>query len=106
MPPPQKKRFVLQTPTARKPVKVPRARDITTQSVALVKPSEEIVKSIGCRELVVGVDIETHDWETNHGSKGGLGQYGHYARCNSNGAGSFCASIGAKWPCPLIEHDW
>jgi hypothetical protein len=101
MPPPQKKRFVLQTPTARKPVKVPRARDITTQSVALVKPSEEIIKSIGCRELVVGVDIETHDWKTNHGSKGGLGQYGHYARCNSNDHAARIVQIGwAVW-----KHD-
>ena len=93
-PPQPKNRFVRQTPTTRKPIKVPRARDITTHSGALVKPSEEVIKSIGCRELVVGVDIETHDWETNRGSKGGAGQYGHYARCNSNDHAARIVQIG------------
>ena len=48
----------------------------------LVKPSEEVNKQLGEHPLIIGVDIETHDWDVNAGSKGGIGQFGHYSRCN------------------------
>ena len=79
-----KKRIVFQKPPARKHLKIPRARDLSENACAFVCPSEEVRKRIGPGTFVVGVDIETHDWETNGGSKGGFGQFGHYARCNSN----------------------
>jgi len=60
--------------TRKEPV-IPKARDYTR--TALVAPSREVEMNIGNAELIVGIDIETHDYED---IKSGLkkGQFGFF----------------------------
>lgn len=77
------KRFQLHNLRAG-PTKIPRACELHCDGVARhVEPPDVVTQHLS-NELVVGVDVDTHDWGTNVGSKGGIGQYGFYTRCNSN----------------------
>ena len=78
------KRFVAKSRPPRKTIKVPLVSELTTHPSVLVAPPEEVCKQLGFHPLIVGVDIETHDWENNAGSKGEEGPFGHYSRCDSN----------------------
>ena len=79
-----RKRAKFNPPAKREPAKVPMASQINTGAPVATLPPTEVMDLIGDNDLVVGVDIETHDWETNAGSKGYVGQYGFYTRCDSD----------------------
>ena len=79
-----RKRAKFTQPAKREPRKPPLAFQIKLGVPVATPPPEEVRDLIGDNDLVVGVDIETHDWETNAGSKGCVGQYGFYTRCDSN----------------------
>ena len=79
-----RKRAKFTPPAKREPRKPPMASQIKLGAPVATPPPEEVRDLIGDNDLVVGVDIETHDWETNAGSKGCVGQYGFYTRCDSN----------------------
>ena len=88
-----RKRFQFQTYRVQPP-KIPKARDLHMGPMCVIKPPDQVVQLLGNSELIVGVDIETHDWENNAGSKGGFGQYGFYGRCNSNDHAARIVQIG------------
>ena len=79
-----RKRAKFNPPAKREPAKVPMASQINIGAPVATIPPTEVMDLIGDNDLVVGVDIETHDWETNAGSKGYVGQYGFYTRCDSD----------------------
>ena len=65
----------------KKPVKVPKVGDIRAIRSKAVAPSGKVLNMIGSSKMAIGVNIETHDWET--GAKNGQsGQYGFYTRSN------------------------
>ena len=88
-----RKRFQFQTYRVQPP-KIPKARDLHMGPMCVIKPPDQVVQLLGNSELIVGVDIETHDWENNAGSKGGFGQFGFYGRCNSNDHAARIVQIG------------
>ena len=89
-----RKRAKFTPPAKREPRKPPMASQIKLGAPVATPPPEEVRDLIGDNDLVVGVDIETHDWETNAGSKGCVGQYGFYGRCNSDWAGARVVQLG------------
>ena len=66
-----------------KPRTVPKARELSMNvlSVQQIEAPSDVVDLLGSRDLVIGVDVETHDWNSNGGSKGHFGNYGCYTRC-------------------------
>ena len=76
------------------PTKIPRAGELHCGCVVHnIKPPDRVIQLLS-HEFVVGVDIHTHDWETNGGSKGGIGQFGFYTRDNSNSAQARIVQLG------------
>ena len=69
-------------PEVPKQTRVPRASDLLlTQSVTSIEPPTEVREKLGSSQLMIGVDIETHDWEERRGNQGSLGQFGFYSLC-------------------------
>ncbi len=79
----RKRRHVKFTlPTARppeRPPKVPKASEVelTAERVRHVPPSNILAKRLGSPALLIGVDIETHDWPEEE-NRGRIGQFGWY----------------------------
>ena len=57
---------------------VPRSCDLVVgRRVSLVPPPPEVKQKLGSAELVIGIDVESHDWE----DKGGVRVKGRIGRC-------------------------
>ena len=67
----------------KKPVKVPKVGDIQAIKSKAVAPSGKVLSMIGSSKMVIGVSIETHDWETG-ATTGQSGQYCFYTRSRPN----------------------
>ena len=72
------KRFQLLLPCNQKP-KVPRAENVNTQGICSMVPLPQLVRDrIGAPDIVVGFDVETHDWIADLTRKGSIGPFGWY----------------------------
>ena len=46
-------------------------------------PPPDVRKKLGASSLIMGIDIETHDWEErSRGNQRSLGQFGFYSLCH------------------------
>ncbi len=62
---------------------LPRICDLVVgQRVSPVPPPPEVKQKLGHSKLIVGVDIETHDWEQRTGNKASTGTFGFYSLCH------------------------
>ena len=55
-----------------------------TEAPARVPAPPRLIKLLGTPNIIIGVDIETHDWSTNGGCPGTRGQFGSNTRCDSD----------------------
>ena len=61
--------------------KPPKVRELQQLKNAPPKPQPfppDLSAKLAGLDLIIGIDIETHDWETRNKKKGGVGQYGFY----------------------------
>ena len=46
------------------------------------KPPDAVASHVGCGgQWLMGIDIETNDWETSRGNKGSIGHFGFWNLC-------------------------
>ena len=72
------KRFQLLPPREKK-MKVPRAADLKMQAACSMEPLPPSVRQrLGTPDLVIGFDVESHDWIEGLTRKGNIGPFGWY----------------------------
>ena len=72
------KRFQLLPPREKK-MKVPRAADLNRQAACSMEPLPPSVRErLGTPDIVLGFDIEVHDWNEGITRKGSIGPFGWY----------------------------
>jgi DNA polymerase III epsilon subunit-like protein len=79
----QKRKFQMSScAQTRKCVEIiPKAKDIV-EGGGWCKPPSKVLEQIQNESTwFIGVDIETHDWETTRGNKGHIGKFGFYNLC-------------------------
>jgi len=60
---------------------IPKAKDIVDRGWC--KPPEYVIEKMADETTwLIGVDIETNDWEVSRGNKGSIGKFGFYNLCN------------------------
>ncbi len=67
-------------PLQKKPMPMPLAKDIQIGKNWSVEPPQKVLQLLGEGGLVIGVDIETHDWKNTGGGPGGKGQFGFVSK--------------------------
>ena len=72
-----KRKFQLPQVMPPPKIKIPRCADLRSDSLQKPAPPH-VAKMLGDSALVVGVDIETHDWQHLPSKRGTYGQYGSY----------------------------
>ncbi len=63
----------------------PKARELqkSANRAPKVQPlPQDLAAKLEGLDLIIGIDIETHDWEVRSNVKGGMGQYGFYTICH------------------------
>ena len=88
------KRFQCRGPDKPTAPKIPKVKELLTTREMPTMPPSTIMALIGCTDIVLGVDIETHDWESARGSKGTVGHFGFYTRHGSNDEDARIVQIG------------
>lgn len=74
-----RKRFSKQVmEQVKAPKRVPRAAELHMGQMRPTAPPGVVLNKIGNPDLVIGVDIETHDWLHDQCNKGQIGQFGFY----------------------------
>ena len=59
---------------------IPKAKDIVAGGWC--KPQDHVIEKMADESTwLIGVDIETHDWEVSRGNKGSIGKFGFYNLC-------------------------
>lgn len=98
-----KRQAYFMAPEVPKKTRVPRASDLLlTQSVTSIEPPTEVREKLGSSQLMIGVDIETHDWEERRGNQGSLGQFGFYSLCHPDDFNARIVQIG--WTIGSHDH--
>ncbi len=66
---------------------VPKVRDLQMHEALArkIRPPQEVLDLLRGEGMIIGVDVETHDWNSNGGSKGRFGHYGCYTRRATQG---------------------
>ncbi len=71
---------LLHVPTKRPPPPTPTAHDIRVERPTPSPAPPRVAAKLRPR-LVMGIDIETNDWDDTRGNKGSIGQFGFYNLC-------------------------
>ncbi len=75
------KRSACARPAVEHAPKIPRAAEIR-EGPAWSKPPHDVASHVDCGgQWLIGIDIETHHWETSCGNKLSIGQFGFYNLC-------------------------
>ena len=86
---------------------IPKARDVVIGPSWSAPPSAVASKLGPGSDWLMGVDIETNDWEKVSGIKGTFGQFGHYSLCTPVDLQARIVQLGARFVKTfLIRWSW
>ena len=77
-PVPVRKRASFKVPKKQPKPKAPRADDLDLGPMRAMAPPRIVLDKIGNPDLVIGIDIETHDWLDDQNTWGRYGKFGFW----------------------------
>jgi hypothetical protein len=82
---PKVSKFKLMPRAKPKPVAIPKAHELQRASMkepVVLPPPHDIAAKMTGFDIIIGIDIETHDWESRSNVPGGPGRHGFYTICH------------------------
>ena len=99
---PRRRRFECPGPPPKRAQAIPTASSIRSGG-AWISPPRHVADNINRGHWLIGVDIETHDWDDARGRQGSIGRFGHYSLCSEQDLQARVVQLG--WAIGPIA-DW